>query len=283
MCGLCDSSAQQYQNSNNNSNVINLKRPSNQQQGNTLNTIANVANVANALNSNNQQQGGVINPITNVLSSERKNGNMKEVSIDEAVDFITNGAFIPPNELDPSFHYIYTSGNNKSIGPPSHPKTFIPPIGWTALALNISKKYDNGDDKWIGNSNSEGEWYIGYHGVKTMNSINNIYFRGFIKGPRQECKNDENTNPLTFSLYPKCEEGAYFAQNINEAKFFSDIIPYLGNNYRVVFMCRINPYKVRISNKGINNDYMIVDGIDETIGKPRTDQVRPYKILLQKE
>ena len=105
MCGLCDSSAQQNQNSNNNSNVINLKRPSNQQQGNTLNTIATVANTANALNTNNQQVG-VINTIMNTLSSERKNGNMKEVSIDEAVDFITNGAFIPPNELDPSFHYI---------------------------------------------------------------------------------------------------------------------------------------------------------------------------------
>ena len=41
---------------------------------------------------------------------------------------------------------IYTSGAKKLIWPPLYPKYFIPPIGWTAIALKVSKKYDGGDD-----------------------------------------------------------------------------------------------------------------------------------------
>ena len=107
------------------------------------------------------------------------NQNMTQVSIKEGIDFLTNGAFFPIFDLESNHHYIYTSGAKKLIGPPLYPKYFIPPIGCTAIALKVSKKYDGGDDKWIGNSNSNGEWYIGYHGVKTMKSINNIYFKGF--------------------------------------------------------------------------------------------------------
>ena len=213
------------------------------------------------------------------------NQNMKQVSIEEGIDFLTNGAFFPIFDLDADHHYIYTSGNQKLIGPPLYPKYFIPPIGWTAIALKVSKKYDGGNDKWLGNSNLDGEWYIGYHGVKTLKSINNIFFKGFRIGSRQLCKDDDNTNPLTKDLYPKCGEGVYFSQDINDAKYYSEIIQYSGDNYRVVFMCRLNPKKVRIANKGLNKDYMIVNGdeIDDMFGKAKIKEVRPYKILLLKE
>lgn len=213
------------------------------------------------------------------------NQNMKQVSIEEGIDFLTNGAFFPIFDLDADHHYIYTSGDKKLIGHPQYPKYFIPPIGWTAIALKVSKKYDGGNDKWLGNSNSKGEWYIGYHGVKTLKSINNIFFKGFRLGSGQYCKDQDNTNPLTRDLYPKCGEGVYFAQDINDAKDYSEIIQYSGDNYRVVFMCRLNPKKVRIADKGMNKDYMIVngDGIDDMFGKAKINEVRPYKILLIKE
>ena len=213
------------------------------------------------------------------------NQNMTQVSIKEGIDFLTNGAFFPIFDLESNHHYIYTSGAKKLIGPPLYPKYFIPPIGWTAIALKVSKKYDGGDDKWIGNSNSNGEWYIGYHGVKTLKSINNIYFKGFRIGPKQYFKDDDNTNPFTSYLYPKCGEGVYFAQDINDAKYYSEIIPYSGDNYRVVFMCRLNPKAVRIAHTGKNKDFMIVNGdqIDDMFGNAKTDEVRPYKILLIKE
>ena len=50
-------------------------------------------------------------------------------------------------------------------------------------------------------------------------------------------------------------------------------------------MCRLNPEKVRIAKRGLNTDYMIVNGdeIDNMNGAPKYDEVRPYKILLIKE
>ena len=212
---------------------------------------------------------------TNINNNENNSQVMKQVSIQEAIDFLTNEALIPLNQLESAHHYLYHSNDTKLIGPINYPKNFVQPNGWTAIALKVSKKYDGGDDTWLENSNKDGVWYVGFHGVKTLNSINNIFFMNFLKGPRQECKNDNNTNPLTIHLFPKCGVGAYFAQNINEAKTYCDNILYKGINYKVVLMCRLNPNKVRISNKGINNDYMIVNG--------NKDEVRPYKILLIKE
>ena len=209
----------------------------------------------------------------------------KEVSIEEGINFLIRGASFPSGELDSSYHYIYQKGDPKLIGPPLYPKYFMPPIGWTAIALKVSKKYDNGDDKWIGNSSLNGEWYIGYHGVKTMNSIKEIYEKGFRIGPRQYCKENINTNPLTKSLYPKCGEGVYFAQSIDDAKEYCQTITYGGYKYLVVFMVRINPDRVRIVNRIQNKDYMIVNGdkMDDNFGTSKIDEVRPYKILLKKE
>ena len=209
---------------------------------------------------------------------------MTQVPIQEGIDFLKNECYIPLDQLEANHHYIYNSGEKKKIGPKNNPKYFIPPIGWTAIALKVSHKYNG--NTWIGNSNIDGEWYVGYHGVKTKDSINNIFYRGFRRGPGQDYQNYSNINPLTNILYPKCGEGVYFAQNINDAKSYCNIIQSNnGNKYRIVFMCRINPNRVRIWNISENRDYMIVNGdkLDDIYGTLKTDEVRPYKILLSKE
>ena len=122
--------------------------------------------------------------------------------------------------------------------------------------------------------------------MKTKDSINNIFYRGFRRGPGQDYQNYSNINPLTNILYPKCGEGVYFAQNINDAKSYCNIIQSNnGNKYRIVFMCRINPNRVRIWNISEDRDYMIVNGdkLDDIYGTLKTNEVRPYKILLSKE
>ena len=47
-------------------------------------------------------------------------------------------------------------------------------------------------------------------------------------------------------------------------------------------MCKLNPYKVRISKFGINDERWIVNGdkLDDPFGRKRDDEVRPYRILL---
>ena len=231
--------------------------------------------------SKNNQNSNNIAPI-NINKEDGNIQNIKQVSIEEGINFLTKGALVSPYDIEKQFHYIYTSGDKKLVGPASYQRYFMPPIGWTAIALKASKKYDSGDDKWL-----NGEWYIGYHGVKEMISINNIMYKGFRQGPRQDYKDHDNINPLTNNNNPfqKCGVGVYFAQDINDAKYFTEIIPYSGNNYRVVFMCRLNPNYVRIANRGSYNDYMIINGdyIDDMFGTPKINEVRPYKILLMKE
>ena len=161
---------------NNNSNINNNIIPS-----------TNSNNIINNINPNNIKNSvslAVINPQIQ---------DPKQVSIEEGEDFLINGCFFPSSHLESSNHYIYKSNVEelKLIGPTSYPKNFIRPKGWTAIALKVSKKFDNGNDTWLGNSNINGEWYIGYHGVKTINSINNIYFMGFRKGPNNSYKDDQ--------------------------------------------------------------------------------------------
>ena len=106
-----------------------------------------------------------------------------------------------------------------------------------------------------------------------------------LEGDGQFYKENDNINPLTWYNYSKCGEGVYFTNEINEAYNYTDPIPYNGNNYRIVFMCRVNPYKVRIADIGENNEYWIVDGdkLGDLFGRKRSDVVRPYRILVLKE
>ena len=201
------------------------------------------------------------------------------VSIDEAKNFITNYCGVPSYKLDSAGDLAYDSTDwrvGKYNGPPGYLKKFIPPNGWTAVGLKVLNCYDGGNNDWLGTSNSNGEWYIGYHGVKTTSAIYNICNDGFKKGPGQDYQNHSNTNSLNNSYLPKCGIGSYFAQNIDQAASYSSPISYNGKDYKVVFMCRINPHVVRISNLGIDNDYMITNGDYNT-----KNEARPYRILVK--
>ena len=49
-------------------------------------------------------------------------------------------------------------------------------------------------------------------------------------------------------------------------------------------MCRVNPFEVRIAKIRENLEYWIVEGdkLGDLYGKKRSDQVRPYRILMYK-
>ena len=68
------------------------------------------------------------------------------------------------------------------------------------------------------------------------------------------------------------------------AKSYSRPIDFNGNQYRVVFMCRVNPYHVRIAKLKENKEYWIVEGdkLGDLRGFKRCDEVRPYRILVLK-
>jgi len=214
-----------------------------------------------------------------------QNNTNINLSIKEAFLFLVHGCRISPDILDN--HGTTQTGwkVGRKNGPPGYLKDYYPPIGWTAIGLKVANLYDNGDNEWLNNNNSKGEWYIGYHGVKTIEAIQGICYDGFRRGDGQRYKDSHNINPLNNFSYPICGEGVYFTNEINVANQYTMPITYNGNNYRIVFMCRINPYKVRIADIGNKKEYWIVDGdkLGDLFGHKRSDEVRPYRVLVLKQ
>ena len=217
-------------------------------------------------------------------SSMLKSNILPNLSIEEAKQFLLNGCKISPEVLDDKGTALVGWVIGRKNGHPFFLKEYKPPIGWTTIGLKVLNLYDNKDNTWIGTNNKFGEWYIGYHGVKDKNAIIGICKEGFKRGPRQMCKDSPNENPLNNFKYSKCGEGVYFTPDIDEAKGYALPIDYNNHKYRIIFMCRINPYEVRIANLG-NKEYWIVEGdlLGDLFAKNRTDLVRHYRILVLRE
>jgi len=189
-------------------------------------------------------------------------------------------------------------GEGEKRGPPNYLIDYDPPKGYDGYGLNVWGKYDNANNDWLNYKNVEGEWYIGYHGTKKIQAqengnstgiINNIINDGFRQGRGQMCSDYDNFNPLNRAEIEKCGNGVYLSPLIRTAEFFSERgVRFNGHDYKVIFMCRINPKKVRIAHnvstfRGLE-DYWIVSGevFDSNSENRHDDEIRPYRILLKK-
>ena len=250
----------------------------NSQISNLINITNNTNIIPNLYMNNNQMQQNNFNYNYN------KNKNINSYLF-LSYDFLKYGCNIPENMFDSQGDCLSGWGSGKS-GPPNYLKDYFPPLNWTGVGLKVLNIYDNGDNNWIKRTNkNNGEWYIGYHGTKTIESVRGILFNGFRKGPNQGCINYNNINPLNNYIDPLCGDGVYFTPNIDEAKKHTLNIPYNGYNYKVVFMCSINPFKVKIADVGNGKEYWIVNGdnLNDIYGRKKDDEVRPYRILLKIE
>ena len=201
---------------------------------------------------------------------------------------------ISPDMFDPEYDNYENWGINQRRGPkgpPDYTKPYDPPLGWYGYALKVKGKYDNGDDDWLGMDNSAGEWYIAYHGTGGNEIPKKILEGGFKAGSGQVHSEYSNVNPLnngTIKLkpgekvYKQCGIGVYVTPKISIAKSYSSGIDINGKFFHLAFMCRVNPYKIRISSD--INDYWIVSGDDiyAKNAKNYTDEIRPYRILIKK-
>ena len=214
------------------------------------------------------------------ISQIKKDPSVKDVSL----CCLLVATIISPSIFDSRGDRSSDWGINEKRGPPQHLMVYDPPIGWKGFGLRVWDQYDNGDNTWLGYSNVEGEWYIAYHGTGDSFVVKNIIEKGFQSGSGQRYKNSNNMNPLSNGNKPICGEGVYVTPVIGEAQRYSQGINFGGNSYYFVFMCRINPYKVRFANKGFP-PYWIVSGdpIGSQNAKKYTDEIRPYRILLKKQ
>jgi hypothetical protein len=105
---------------------------------------------------------------------------------------------------------------------------YNPPEGWYRYSLNVTGKYDNGNNTWLGMNNIPGEWCVAYHGtahqnIKSISSSalrvggNNAYGRGIYCSPLVSVAEGYCRNPLVLKTKT---QGSL--------------------SYKYVFMCRVN-------------------------------------------
>ena len=177
------------------------------------------------------------------------------------------GCILSPGIFNPQFNKFYNFfSQNKIVGG----EEYIHPAHWTAYGINVSGKYDFGDNIWLGNLNNIGEFAVAYYGVNNLNQSplkkvdsimgNSETGKTFIK-----VKNIRNPNC-------NCKRGIYFYKNPMHAENSSELINIGGLEYKIMFMCRIKSSKI---NQPENfKDCWILSATP--------DEVRPYKILIKK-
>ena len=168
-------------------------------------------------------------------------------------------------------------------GPPGYLMDYDPPLGYKGYGLKVSGQYDNGDDTWLGYTNQQGEWYIAYHGT-SGHYAKNILKEGLKKGSGQAHEGCNNINPLSKDKFPIVGKGVYCSPKIkiaDEYASWAGDISFEEKQFRFVFMLRVNPYKIRISES--EPDYWVFEGdyLNEKTVRKFDDEVRPYRILIK--
>ena len=155
-------------------------------------------------------------------------------------------------------------------------KPYNPPIGWIGIGLKVMDEYDEGDNTWIGMSNSEGEWCVAYHGVGRFNNSDEIkdISRKIIKGGFRAGKNQvHDTCKDKYHPGKFVGKGVYCTPNISTAESYSGESIINGKSYKTVLMVRVKPDKIRGCECDYAKDYWVVSGT--------TDEIRPYRILYK--
>ena len=184
---------------------------------------------------------------------------------------IMEGCMLSQNMLD-------SEGNRESgweIGGKRGGYPYTPPQGWKGFGLKVKGKYDGGNDDWIACNGNSNEWAVAYHGTGTglgmtlEQATHNIVVGGFKPGGRQAYQYDDDAN------HPgqKIGKGVYCSPNPNVMDKYAKKTKNNGKTYKMGFMMRVKPDKIRYSNS--KKDYWVLDGT--------TEQIRPYRILIKED
>ena len=198
----------------------------------------------------------------------------KELKKEGIIDFFSRplleGCRLSQNIFNPKYNKYYNQilKHQKRGG-----EEYIQPLEWTVYGMNVSGKYDFGNNTWLGNNNSIGEFAVAYYGInnlvnKNMNMMNNIMSLMGNLETGQTFVGVKNIRKQGQS----CKAGAYFYKNPKYAENSSEIIKIAGFEYKVMFMCRVKPSKI-MQPENFKDCWIL---------SPTPDEVRPYKILIKK-
>ena len=159
--------------------------------------------------------------------------------------------------FNPEYHNSYTSRTVKKMKRMRSGEGFIPPLGYTKLALNVEGKFP--DDGWLDKKNG---WHVVYHGTRCRPCIiKSIVLEGFkIKGGKKEAANG--------TLFG---EGVYCTPNPEKAEKYAKEQPFVDRDddeYVLLFLCRVRPGAYEVHS---TKHWLVKDPND----------IRPYGVLLK--
>ena len=164
--------------------------------------------------------------------------------------------------------------NEKRGGEP-----YIPPEGWIGYGLKVMDRYDvdKGDksNDWLSYDNREGEWCIAYHGAgheRESKEVADIIKKVTKSNLKAGTENDYADDDDIKHPGKKVGNGVYCSPNPKVMEGYAGIIEANNEKYKMGFMVRVNPSKIRVS--AGNLDFWVLDGND--------DDIRPYRILIKK-
>ena len=185
---------------------------------------------------------------------------------------LLSGLRLSPSIFNEKYHLFYNLNFNWGISRRGG-EEYIPPVSWTAYGMNVDGKYDYGNDMWLRSENGIGEFAVAYYG------INNIFYNIYNIEHNSVClmanletgKTFRNVNNIR-NPGLKCDDGIYFYKNPQFAENSSQKINIGGFEYKIMFMCRVNPSRIKQPE----------NFPDCWILSPTPNEVRPYKILVKK-
>ena len=211
------------------------------------------------------------NPQVGSINDKNLENVLKKLDIKDVIKLpLLDGCRLSDNIFDQKYHKFYNKilTNQKRGG-----EEYIQPLNWNAYGINVSGKYDFGNNTWLGNKNGKNEFAVAYYGINNLVNKNMKIMENIISlmGNEETGKTYVNVNNLR-KPGNKCKSGAYFYKNPNYAENSSEIIKIGGFEYKIMFMCRVKPS--RINQPENFKDCWILS--------PTPDEVRPYKILVKK-
>ena len=194
------------------------------------------------------------------------------------------------NEVDPEFmqtfisdNELFSGGGHNLTGKWAHGekrggRQYNPPDGWIGFGLNVINKYDNGNNDWLACDGRDGEWCIAFHGACVRSSSDQI--KQIIKPILQN-----NLRPGSGQAYAGYDDachpgqkvgvGVYCSPNPSVIDGYAGKIEVNGYNYKVAFMLRVKPDKIRYSSSQV--DYWVLNA-----GDGNFSEMRPYRFLIKK-
>ena len=148
---------------------------------------------------------------------------------------------------------------------------YLKPFGWIGIGLKVKGKFDNGNNNWLDNKNESGEFAVASLDLKN-NIIENILIQNENKNINL---NNSFIKPNIFNKqqpqFSETTDGIFLFENPETVENYSEIINIFGLKLKIILMCRINPKKIRKSEK--------FPGC--CILNPTTEEIRPYRILIK--